>query len=105
MSDTSYKPESECSQEELITWRWFRAGIAAMTGAAVAAAVLGVLALVSDFCGWQAFGVTCGICAAACGLAARFFINIPSPEMQQLMRNIRAAGGTPAGERMIEIWK
>lgn len=105
MSKSVYKPESECSQAELLAWRGTRVALAALGGGGAAAAVLIVLGLVSQFPTALVFGLVCCICAAVSGLAARLFIHVPSPELLAAMRDIRAAGGSPAGERLIETWE
>lgn len=105
MSKSVYKPESECSLAELLAWRGTRVALAALGGGGAAAAVLIVLGLVSQFPTALVFGLVCCICAAVSGLAARLFIHVPSPELLAAMRDIRAAGGSPAGERLIETWE
>lgn len=105
MSKSVYKPESECSQSELIAWRGTRVALAALGGGAAAAAVLVVLGLVAQFPTALVFGVVCCICAAVSGLAARLLIHVPSQELLAAMREIRAAGGSPSGERLIETWE
>lgn len=104
MFQIHYKPASECSQAELLEWRRFRVAVAALGGAAAAAAVLTVSGLLAQFPSAAQFVLVCAVCAAVCGACARVFIQIPSPAMQEAMRNIRAAGGSPSGERMIETW-
>jgi len=105
MSKSVCKPESECSQAELLAWRGTRIALAALGGGGAAAAVLIVLGLVSQFPTALVFGLVCCICAAVSGLAARLFIHVPPPELLAAMRDIRAAGGSPAGERLIETWE
>lgn len=99
-----YKLESECSRAELNTWRRQRVAAATLIGAAAAAAVLCVLGMLTQLPTWGVFAAVCALCAAITGAMTRFFIVIPSPVLQQAMRDIRDAGGANPGERMIGVW-